>query len=114
MIFVQLDRTFSPYSKDEILVPPSLFGSARKQTTWKDILQLHRVVIVAEANSGKSEEFRQISMQLLADGKPSFFLPIEQLCDRQFDECLPPDSQKLFQTWRENGGSGYFFLDSID
>jgi hypothetical protein len=69
MAFIELNRSFFPLLKDH---EPSLeFGRAwgRKLggwLEWSDLLELRRVVVLAEASSGKSEEFRNQVKQLNA------------------------------------------------
>lgn len=47
--------------------------------SWDDLRRRRRVILLAEAYSGKTEEFRHQCEALQADGKPAFFLRIEDL-----------------------------------
>ncbi len=114
MSFVQLNRQFSPQSNTNGLATQSLFGTSYQDKCWDDLLELYRVVIVAEANSGKSEEFKQMRKRLLSEGKAAFFVPIEKLCDRELPKCLCPIDYSEFAKWESSTNSAYFFLDSVD
>jgi hypothetical protein len=41
--------------------------------TWEGLLKYRRVVLLAEASSGKSEEFRAQTEKLKKEGKAAFF-----------------------------------------
>lgn len=117
MSFVELDRCFVPIAKDQ---EPSLdIGRmwGRKVAgwlNWPDLHKYRRVVLLAEASSGKTEEFRNQRDQLNGAGKLAFFVRIEELADQGFVATLEPASAKLFQQWRSGGGEATFFLDSVD
>ncbi len=115
--FVELNRWFVPIEKDR---EPNLdIGRAwgRKVAgwlDWADLRNCRRVVLLAEAHSGKSEEFRHQAESLSSDGKAAFYLRIEELADQGFDAALEPNAANHFQEWRHGAGQGWFFLDSVD
>ena len=117
MAFVELNRSFLPLHKDQ---EPSLdFGRiwGRKfggWLEWKDLHERQRVVLLAEASSGKSEEFKNQVKQLNAQGHASFYLPIEELADQGFEAALDRAAAKRFEDWSNGTGTAWFFLDSID
>jgi hypothetical protein len=117
MDFVELDRSFVPLSKDKEpnLDVGYLWGlKLSGWLGWKDLLSHRRVVLLAEASSGKSEEFRHQTDQLNAENRPAFYVRIEELADQGFESALDLDSAKKFEQWRVASSSGWFFLDSID
>lgn len=116
MCFVQLNRIFVPFrpTSEIAFMRPSLFGHHFVEKTWRDLLALYRVVVIAEANSGKSEEFRQMKDKLLSGGETTLLVPVEDLCDRKLDNCLPPKEHATFETWQSGSEVAYFFLDSVD
>jgi hypothetical protein len=72
MPFVELNRYFAPLRKDQ----PAGFEVGRQWgrtlggwLNWGDLLSRRRVVLLAEASSGKSEEFRNQQERLVAQGK---------------------------------------------
>src|SRR6185437_9960053 len=116
MPFVELDRYFVPLRKDqEPTLDAGVWG--RKIAGWIDwteLLDHRRIVLLAEASSGKTEEFRSQQQQLSAVGKPAFFVRIEELADLGFEAALEPASAKSFESWRDGAGEAFFFLDSVD
>ena len=50
-------------------------------TRWADLLAEPRVIMLAEAGSGKTEEIRHICRRQRGDGKRAFFLRIEHVID---------------------------------
>jgi hypothetical protein len=116
MAFVELDRSFAPVSKDkEAVLEHGIWG--RKYGGWLDwnqLLQYRRVVLLAEASSGKTEEFRNQQARLATEGKPAFFVRIEELADQGFEAALEPSSASTFEAWRAGTGIAHFFLDSVD
>ena len=76
MAFVELQRSFVRIGKDR---EPSLeVGRFRGRKIggwleWPELREHRRVVLLAEASSGKSAEFRNQSDTLHAAGHPAFF-----------------------------------------
>jgi hypothetical protein len=73
-----------------------------------------RVVLLAEASSGKSAEFGNQAETLRVAGSHAFFVTIDELADRGFEAALEPASVDAFEQWRGGTSDGWFFLDSID
>lgn len=117
MDFTDLDRNFAPLTKDQ---EPSLdigrFWGGRYGgwLNWEELRRRRRVILLAEAASGKTEEFRHQCEVLQAAGSPAFFLRIEELADYGTEATLDSESEKLFEAWLGSSGEGWFFLDSID
>jgi hypothetical protein len=117
MNFVELNRSFVPLGKNQ---EPGLDVGrvwGRKiggWLEWSDLRKRRRVVLLAEASSGKSEEFRSQEKCLNAEGAAAFYLRIEELADRGFGAALDADAVRRFEAWRVAAEDGWFFLDSID
>ena len=78
---VALDRTFWPVGDEEDLDPDvqraqAAFGLAGK--SWEDLLEMPRVVILAEAGTGKTHELQVKAEALKAEGHAAFFCRIER------------------------------------
>jgi hypothetical protein len=79
MDFIELERGFVPLRKDQ---KPSLdIGLLWGRKVggwlgWTEMRDKRRVVLLAEASSGKSEEFRNQTNILNAEKHPAFFLRI--------------------------------------
>lgn len=114
--FVDVERTFfkvdgtKPIKADEVEAWSRWGGS----THWVDLRALRRVVVLAEANSGKTQEFRNQVWQINRDGGYAFFLAIESLARNSFGRALGPDQNEKFRKWDAHTAEGYFFLDSLD
>src|SRR5689334_15144976 len=112
MEFVPLNRCFVPIGKDQ---EPNLdFGLiwGRKiggWLEWSDLLEHRRVIVLAEASSGKTKEFCHQAATLLTEGKPAFFLPIEELADGEFEAALDPQADTAFTSWLTGNSVGWFF-----
>ncbi|MDD2468291.1 MAG: hypothetical protein PHI97_30290 [Desulfobulbus sp.] len=113
---VPLDRQFSPVpnsqeeaESNEIL---SIWGHVEPKT-WDDLDQEIRCVILAEAGAGKTEELRHRASLLAGQGKPSFFIRIEDI-ETNFYEAFEIGEDTQFQTWLQSTEEAWFFLDSVD
>jgi len=114
--YVSLERQFSPVPRseedaesDEIL---STWGKS-KSKTWDDLGSEYRCVILAEAGAGKTEELLHQASVLANQGKPSFFIRIEDI-EADFYKAFEIGDEAQFQTWLESMGEAWFFLDSVD
>jgi hypothetical protein len=115
--FIDLHRYFVPIYKDQeaSLDVGRVWG--RRVAGWLDwpaLLKKRRVVLLAEASSGKSDEFLHQQRSLAAEGKPAFFVSIEQLADDGLDAALDPAGAQALQAWKTSTEPGFFFLDSVD
>lgn len=80
---------------------------------WSDLLKARCAVVLGEAGTGKSTEFRLRSEELAGGGQPAFFLPIEELDQRGFSASLGLVEKQRFENWQLEA-TGYIFLDSLD
>ncbi len=72
-----------------------------------------RCVILAEAGAGKTEEFRRRASALASQGKPAFFIRIEDI-EADFYEAFEIGEEAQFQSWLQSTGEAWFYLDSVD
>lgn len=114
--YVPIDRQFSSVPKsqeeaesDEIL---SVWGHV-KPKTWDDMDHEFRCVILAEAGAGKTEELRQRASVLTSQGKPAFFICIEDI-EADFYQAFEIGEEAQFQAWLQSTDEAWFFLDSVD
>ncbi|QND73653.1 hypothetical protein [Tardiphaga robiniae] len=117
MNFVELHRAFAPLGRDQepSLDLGSLWGSRLGGwLTWPKLTQRRRVILLAEASSGKSEEFRNQCEILKTNGEAAFFLRIEELAEQGFEAALDAGSAAAFEAWKAGSVDGWFFLDSVD
>ncbi|WP_441229549.1 hypothetical protein AB7828_04935 [Tardiphaga sp. 215_C5_N2_1] len=114
--FIDLDRTFrdlaiSDDEGDEAKMV-RLWGRDIP-TRWADLLAEPRVIILAEAGSGKTEEIRHVCRRQRRDGKPAFFLRIEHVVE-DFGNSFEEGGLEEFEAWIVSGEPGWLFLDSVD
>lgn len=116
MSFIELNRTFVSIPKDHEFGNDDFnlaFSYKTENIYWSDIVKKERVVILAEAGSGKTEEISDVTCRLRLDGIMAFFLRLEHLCD-DFDTSFEKGDLSEFQQWLTSGEEAYFFLDSVD
>jgi len=75
--YFHLERRFRELTDAESAQPDALeaFNESLAETgmTWTDLLTENRLVVLAEAGSGKTDEMRHQAQRLAADGKYAFF-----------------------------------------
>ena len=117
MKFVDLSRRFSPIYRDQEVAVDAEWAWAPGMAgviDWPELLKKRRVVLLAEASCGKSEEFRHQQLRLAAEGNWSFFVSIEDLADHGLDASLGPEEAAGLRRWKAESAKGIFFLDSVD
>lgn len=82
---------------------------------WAQLLESRRILLIAEAGTGKTHECKAQAKLLFESGEAAFFLRLEEVAANGVRVCLYGDQQKRFDDWRASASQmGYFFLDSID
>ncbi len=114
--FIDLDRTFldlaiSDDDGDDAKMVRLFTPEA--STHWADLLAEPRVIVLAEAGSGKTEEVRHVCRRQRTEGKPAFFLRIEHIVD-DFEISFEEGNLEEFEAWLKSGDQGWLFLDSVD
>lgn len=112
---LDLERTFSDLKQrddgdDSALI--RMFGE-RHVLRWPGLLEEFRVVLLAEAGTGKTTEIREATRRLRDAGKPAFFIRIEHVMD-DFEGAFEEGSFEAFEAWAASGAEGWLLLDSID
>ena len=117
--FINLDRRFHDSTDQDLeslrnlevwgdYVPGSTIG-------WPELLEYHRVVLLAEAGAGKTAEMRQQAKQLVEKGQFAFFVALEELGREPIDAILSTDEKARFDRWAATADApAWFFLDSVD
>ncbi len=82
---------------------------------WRELLESPRVLILAEAGTGKSFECRQEQRRQWNEGKPAFFLELASLAYAELTSTMDAWELNRFEAWKEDPAStATFFLDAID
>ena len=113
---LDLDRRFLDYADDTLPDPTArriLSGFGEGGKDWKAILAHPRIVVLGEAGTGKTTEFRRQTAILKQAGTAAFFCRIEELAEFGLARALDEDEHH-FTAWRNGTGPGVFFLDSVD
>ena len=115
--YVELNRSFHKLNTasdltDEAYSAEIGFG-LRSELTWVELLMLPRVIVLAEAGSGKTIEFARQTEALNSQGKRAFFLRLEHMSER-IDTAFEIGDAAAFDSWQNEDTEAYFFLDSVD
>lgn len=113
---VPLVRRFSPvFSSDDDSDEQEiqwLTGSPNSKT-WEEIDTGYRTVILAEAGAGKTYEMLARARFVGQQGKPSFFIRIEEI-ESGFEHSFDFGSPESFEQWLDSQDEAWFYLDSVD
>ena len=113
--FIELHRTFHELSErssenNDVVINQAFYAGDRLH--WSDLLKEYRLILLSEAGSGKTAEISNIARTLRAQGKPAFFLRLENISD--FEESFEVGTYEDFEAWLASGEEGWLLLDSVD
>lgn len=81
---------------------------------WPELLAKRRVVILAEAGSGKTEELTEQARLQTSAGKFAFYATVQDVGRDGLENALRPADRERLNAWRSGDEPGWFFIDSID
>ena len=115
--FIDLNRRFQQLTEKELEDVDHLISLQRygigTSVGWPELLEHDRVILLAEAGSGKTREMRAQAERLVGEGRFAFFITLESIKDSFFLESVSDDIQ--FNAWKDGGEAiAWFFLDSVD
>ena len=113
--FVDLDRRFTSLPERLVHGAEELdsFSGFGSDLTWSDVLNRRRVVILAEAGSGKTRELEEKAKQLSRSGKTGFFATVEDV-GKSGRLVAGSADRARFESWKASEDDAWFFIDSID
>ena len=117
MSIVDLDRRFLRWNEkenDAAEIYAVLRHYARNDLDWPKLLQHHRVVVLAEAGSGKTEELREQAQRLVAIGQFGFYATVQDVGREGLESAIGSASRGRLEQWRGSDQPAWFFIDSID
>ena len=119
MNFIDLERRFHVLTGTELEDLEALVSRSEHRSGldigWPDLLDDSRVVLLAEAGSGKTVEMRKQVERLVGEGKYAFFLALDFLDRDPVSDCLSPDETRRFEAWKKDREApAWFFLDAVD
>lgn len=82
---------------------------------WEALLARRRVVILAEAGSGKSTELAEQAKRMGADGRTAFITTLQKVGQRSgLKSALGTAEWRRFEHWQTSAEPCWLFLDSVD
>lgn len=122
--FIELGRRFrdlraaeSEQGDGEVTDILSSLGEFGWETSvgWTELLERPRVVILAEAGSGKTAEMREQERRMLEEGRSAFYVQLETLDKEPMTGLFSQAERQRFDAWKGGGQEpGWFFLDAFD
>jgi hypothetical protein len=116
---IPLNRQFIEWQNteaDELSDPDVLirFGLYSGAKSWDDLLKRRRLVILAEAGSGKTEELKGQALRLAADNKFAFCAAVQDVAREGLENAIAARDRAKLTAWRSSDQPAWFFIDSID
>lgn len=115
---ISLDRQFYEWRGDEDVLAHSRYrvaaGLSDGMLRWPELLAKHRVVILAEAGSGKTEELTEQARLQTSAGKFAFYATVQDVGRDGLENALRLADRERLNAWRSGDEPGWFFIDSID
>ena len=114
--YIELNRQFVEINEKNVEtseIEARIEWGLTSASSWPDLLSEHRVVILSSAGTGKTWEIKHQCRKLCLDGKPTFFLRLEDLANEwevAFEDGDPESLKKAVRA----GDEIWIFLDSID
>ena len=122
--FIDLDRRFREPTDEELGdvgrfgflnsydFQPGVFG-------WSKLRTYSRVILLAEAGSGKTEEMKEQTKKLTKEGLFAFFAELALLNTKSLADSSPLEGKnvlkKRLRKWKSDGKApAWFFLDAVD
>lgn len=109
--FLQVPDTVAGLDAEETLRAALLLNHVE---SWEALLQHPYVVVLGEAGTGKSTEFRLRAQSMAAQGRFSFFVELSELAADGLTQSLDADDDTRLEEWRNSDDDAVFFLDSLD
>ncbi len=119
--FIELNRTLFELprdytqgaERDDLELSEALGLRINKDLGWDALLKQYRVVLLAEAGSGKTEEIHQTARKLRSEGKIAFFIRLEHISSG-LEGAFEEGDYEEFQHWLGSNDEGWLLLDSVD
>jgi hypothetical protein len=116
MTVIGLNRRFHEWNEKEAADPElrRAMGLDDGAVGWDELLAKKRIVILAEAGSGKSTELRERA-RFMAESRPYVFSAnVEDLGRDGLDQAIGPVGRRQLEKWRNGTDEAWFFIDSVD
>jgi hypothetical protein len=116
MSVIDLDRRFVEWLGKSESGPDVVarFGLSGQGLSWADLRKRRRVVLLAEAGSGKTKELERQADELRSQGSFAFYIPVQDVGAEGLRNALFASDRPRFDAWRESDKPAWFYLDSVD
>ncbi|HEX3884045.1 MAG TPA: hypothetical protein VHW66_15405, partial [Stellaceae bacterium] len=116
MTTIPLDRRFFEWRDDGHSDPDSFRRWMRSShlLSWDDVVARRRVVLLAEAGSGKTEEMREQARLRSAASQFAVYATVEDVGREGLEQALGASDRARLAAWRNTDDKGWFFVDSVD
>ena len=114
---IALNRQFFEWREGELSDPDIILrlGRSADLLSWESISARRRVVILAEAGSGKTVEMREQARRRTEAGQFAFYATLEDVGQDGLDSALGHRDRARLVSWRGRfDESAWFFVDSVD
>ena len=116
MTVIPLERRFIAWTDEDGGDPEILSHllASRDALYWEDLLAKHRVVILAEAGSGKSTELAEQARRSIAANRFTFAATMQNVGRLGLSKALGAAARQQLDRWRSSDQPAWFFFDSVD
>lgn len=113
---IALNRRFAKWQEKDALDPELLsgLGIPDGQSGWDDLLAKRRVVLLAEAGSGKTVEMTEQARLQTNAGRFAFYVTVEDVGREGLDRALSVGDRSRLLSWRTSTEDAWFLIDSVD
>lgn len=110
-VFRDLNEEQVNDAESAALIHHPLFG---RRNYWEDILESRLILLLSEAQSGKSYECQNQQEEMWAKGEPAFFVELASVASQPWRELRSQEESDRLEIWRRGSGIATIFLDSVD
>jgi hypothetical protein len=115
---IDLARRFAPLSEGPTALHVEMYlevvRDLRQDIGWDELLAFPYAVVLGEAGTGKTTEFKMQPARLRQAGRSAFFADITDLASNGLDLAIPSDELCLLRAWKKGDDPAIFLLDSLD
>ena len=115
MPYVPLKRRFSRW-RDENTRGVDFSQFERQfygEVSWEELLKFQRVIILAEAGSGKSKELEEQAKRVALESF-AFHATVRNVAEEGLAGAMDQAGRERLEAWKNSEAVGWFFIDSVD
>lgn len=118
--FIDIGRRFRPHDESkaaETAAAESYLDTWGTIATvgWEKLIEKEGVhIVLGEAGSGRTYEFKAKANALRASGETAFFISLHRLSQTPLSRLLDISEVEQLEAWLKGGHRAFFFLDAVD